>query len=161
MKNVRVLTAVSLCVALAVLAGHGSSRGTVPQGGKDKKEPEKGHSHGIGPHGGVVFDLGKFHAEFTVDHKKKEATVYILGGDAKTPAAVKAKDDLLLLRIKQPAFEVVLKAAPLKGDADGKASRFVGAHDKLGKEQEFEGIVAGEVDGKLSVGQFKEEVSKK
>ena len=33
------------------------------------------HTHGNGPNGGVVFDLGSHHAEFTVDHPKQEATV--------------------------------------------------------------------------------------
>ena len=51
------------------------------------------HSHGAGPHGGAVADWGggAYHVEFTVDHDKKEATVYILGGDEKTPAPIKAE----------------------------------------------------------------------
>src|SRR4051812_42995918 len=45
------------------------------------------HDHGPGPHGGTIIELGggKYHAEFTVDHKKQEAAVYILGGNAKSP----------------------------------------------------------------------------
>src|SRR5262249_13411757 len=50
------------------------------------------HVHGKGPNGGVVFDLGKYHGEFTVDHDKKECTVLMLGADEKTPTPVAAKD---------------------------------------------------------------------
>ena len=32
----------------------------------------------------LVFDLGKYHAEFTVDHDKKECTVLVIGADEKT-----------------------------------------------------------------------------
>ena len=44
--------------------------------------------HGAGPNGGVVFDLGKYHAEFTVDHPKKECTVLFLSGDQKRATAM-------------------------------------------------------------------------
>jgi hypothetical protein len=39
------------------------------------------HAHGKGPNGGVVFDLGGHHAEFTVDHGKHECTITILADD--------------------------------------------------------------------------------
>src|SRR5262249_3520334 len=43
---------------------------------KDKESGKNGdHAHGNGPNDGVVFDLGKYHAEFTVDHKKKTCMV--------------------------------------------------------------------------------------
>src|SRR5262249_53904920 len=73
---------------VAVLAG-----GCGPQGGPTKSEGKKDGGaakggkeddhgpHGKGPNGGVVFDLGKYHAEFTVDHDKKECTVLVLGQD--------------------------------------------------------------------------------
>ena len=93
--------------------------------------------------------------EFTVDHGKKEATVYILGGDAKSPAPIKAEK--LLLSINDPQFQVDLAAQPLKGEAAGSSSRFVGTHDNLGKVQEFAGTISGEADGKPYAGDFKEE----
>src|SRR4051794_31560179 len=60
------------------------------------------HSHGKGPHGGAVGDWGggKYHIEFTVSHPDKQARVYILGGDQKTPVPIAAKDGKLLLQIK-------------------------------------------------------------
>ncbi|HQR41408.1 MAG TPA: hypothetical protein PLX97_01965 [Gemmatales bacterium] len=108
-----------------------------------------------GPHQGTIFDLGKYHAEFTVDHKTKKVSVYILGDDMDTPVPVKV--DKLELTIKEPAFTVELKANPDKGDKDGKCSRFEAVHDNFAKEQEFEGTVAGVIEGKPSSGKFKEE----
>lgn len=122
---------------------------------------EAGHGqphagHGAGPHEGVVADWGggKYHVEFTVDHDKKEATVYVLGSDEKTPAAIKA--DKVLLSIKQPAFQVELMPAPQAGETGG-ASKFVGTHDNLGIVQEFAGTISGEVDGTPYAGDFAEE----
>lgn len=113
------------------------------------------HDHGVGPHQGTIFDLGKYHAEFTVDHKTKTVTVYILGDDMDTPVPVKT--DKLEVTIKSPAFTVELKASPDKNDKDGKCSRYVATHENFGKEQEFEGTVAGVIEGKPSSGKFKEE----
>ncbi|MGN6137136.1 MAG: hypothetical protein ACTHK7_11830 [Aureliella sp.] len=122
-------------------------------------EAEHGHphgGHGAGPHDGAVVDWGggKYHVEFTVDHDKKEATVYILGSDEKTPAPVKA--DKLLLTIKEPSFQVELMPAPQEGETEG-ASRFVGTHENLGVVQEFAGTISGEVDGTPYAGDFEEE----
>ena len=112
--------------------------------------------HGAGPHDGAVADWGggKFHVEFTVDHDKNEATVYVLGGDEKTPAPIKSEK--ILLNIKDPKFQVELAAKPLDGEKDGLASRFVGNHDSLGKVQEFSGTISGEIDGTPYAGEFAE-----
>lgn len=117
------------------------------------------HGHGAGPHGGTLADWGggKYHIEFTVDHDKKEAVVYVLGGDEKTPAPVKTADGSLLLTITEPAFQVTLKASPLEGEKEGASSRYVGQHDSLGIVREFAGSVSGEVDGTPYAGDFKEE----
>ncbi len=119
------------------------------------------HSHGHdghepGPHQGTLADWGggKYHVEFTVDHDKQEATVYILGDDEKSAVPIKAST--ILLSIKSPKFQIELAAAPLDGEAEGTASRFVGKHESLGKEQEFSGSIGGEVDGTPYVGDFKE-----
>ena len=113
------------------------------------------HTHGTGPHGGTIFDLGKYHAEFTVDHAKKEVTLYILGDDEKTAVPVKAEN--LELTIDDPDMTITLKAMPLDGETGGKSSRYVGTDDLLAKEQEFEGEVIGKLDGKPSSGKFAEE----
>lgn len=130
---------------------HVHADGTVHQGPDDS-----GHAHAEGPHGGTVADWGggKFHVEFTVDHDKQEAVVYVLGGDEKTPAPIDAGE--ITLSIKDPAFSVALKASPQKGDPAGKASRFAGNHKNLGIVKEYEGSMSGTVGGTPYSGNFKE-----
>lgn len=123
---------------------------------------DHGHKHaghGAGPHDGTLADWGggKYHVEFTVDHDKQEATVYILGDDEKTATPIKAADGKILLTIKEPEFQVELSTSPLDGEAEGTSSRFVGKHENLGKVQEFAGTISGEVDGTPFTGDFKEE----
>jgi len=118
-----------------------------------------GHGHGAGPHDGTLADWGggAYHVEFTVDHGKKEALVYILGSDEKTPVPVKTADGTLLLTIKEPAFQVALTARPLAGETDGKASCYGGTHESLGIVREFAGTISAEVDGTPYAGDFAEE----
>ena len=120
------------------------------------KAHNEGHSHGEGPHGGVVADWGggKFHVEFTVDHDKQEATVYILGDDEKTAVAIDATE--VILAIKKPATQVTLTTAPQDSDPQGKSSRFVGKHENLGTVMEYEGSISGVVNGTPYSGNFKE-----
>lgn len=119
-----------------------------------------GHSHGVGPHGGVVFDLGADHAEFTVDHEKKEVVVHILGGDEKTAKAVAAKE--LSVTISKTKTKEGKEVPPMtillapKSPVDGKASVFSGTDPGLANVADFAGTVAGEVDGKPALGEFKE-----
>lgn len=127
---------------------HGEAK-IVQKGGHDD------HDHGPGPHGGTIIEFGKWHGEFCMDHAKKQATVYILDGDAKKNVAIKAGK--LNLSIKSPSFQVELLAQPMDGEAAGTSSRFVAVHDNFAKEQEFAGTVSAEVDGKPYSGDFKEE----
>ncbi|MCA9078878.1 MAG: hypothetical protein KDA93_27895 [Planctomycetaceae bacterium] len=121
-------------------------------------EGDGGHSHGAGPHDGTLADWGggKYHVEFTVNHDKKEATVYILGSDEKTPEPIMAES--LLLTINEPQLQTDLLPVPLDGESDGKSSRFVGTHDSLATVMEYEGIISAEVDGTPYAGNFKEEL---
>ena len=117
------------------------------------------HSHGAGPHDGTLADWGggKYHVEFTVDHDKKEAVIYVLGSDEKTAAPVKTADGKLLLTIREPAFQVELVARPLAGEGDGKSSCDGGTHESLGIVREFTGTISGEVDGTPFAGEFAEQ----
>lgn len=144
-----------ICSVLMVSEGCGKS--SPPAGQKSSVQTSTEHDHhGTGPHGGTVSDWGggKYHVEFTVDHSKKESTVYILGSDEKTPAPVKASK--LLLSINDPAFQVELAPQPLENESDGSSSRFVGQHDSLGKVQEFAGTISAEVEGTPYAGDFNE-----
>jgi len=117
------------------------------------------HDHGAGPHDGTLADWGggKYHVEFTVDHDKQEAVIYVLGSDEKTSAPVKATDGKLLLTIREPAFQVELAARPLAGEGDGRSSCYGGTHESLGIVREFAGTISGEVDGTPYAGEFAEQ----
>ncbi len=116
-----------------------------------------GHGHGAGPHDGTIADWGggKYHVEFTVDHDKTQATVYVLGADEKSPVPIDTES--IDLSISDPVMQVTLKAAPQDSDPAGKASRFVGNHEKLGVVQEYAGTMTGVIDGTPYSGDFAEE----
>lgn len=118
---------------------------------------EHAHSHGAGPHDGTLADWGggKYHVEFTVDHEKQEATVYVLGSDEKSPAPIKT--DKISLMIGDPELQADLLPVPLEGETDGLSSRFVGKHEKLGIVQEYAGSMSAEIEGTPYTGDFKEE----
>ncbi len=176
------LTAFSRFAILSVLAsatavtfsGCGDSGGTSstgPDGGGDSSASATddhghshdedgghgGHSHGAGPHCGTLADWGggKYHVEFTVDHDRREAVVYVLGSDEKTPVPIAAGS--VLLSINSPAFQVELQPSPLEGETAEMSSRFSGTHENLGKVQEFAGTISAEVDGTPYAAEFAEE----
>ena len=160
MKHTKTLGVGLLVAALA--AGCGEPAKTEPKKSETPKAQGKkdDHTHGKGPNGGVVFDLGKYHAEFTVDHDKKECTILTLDDDEKTLTPVAAKE--LTLTTKEtktkegkPVAPMTIKLLP-KDAKDGKATKFVGADPGLGHVADFAGTVVGEIDGKPSQGTFKE-----
>ena len=125
--------------------------------GNRKSAIENHHGHGSGPHDGTLADWGggKYHVEFTVDHDKQEATVYVLGSDEKSPSPIKTEK--ILLSIGDPQLEADLLPVPLEGETDGLSSRFVGKHEKLGIVQEYAGTMTAEIEGTPYTGDFKEE----
>lgn len=133
------------------------------QGSKPKPEPKShGHDHHEpGPNGGTVFDLGKYHVEFTVDHDKKECALLFLGEDDKTPLAIAAKDLLLTTKPAKGEDGSTVPAMTIKlqpqGETDGKASKYVGTDPGLAHKVDFEGTVTGVIDDKPAKGNFKEE----
>lgn len=160
-KTSRTLGFFAFLVACALLWGCARDPGNVKKG--DDTVPKGGHNHPTeGPHGGALAEWGneEFHAEFLVDHEKKEATVYILDGVA--DKSVPIKEDTLTLVIKnvQPPANIVLKADPQKDDPKGRSSRFVGRHDSLTTEMEFEGEISGKIGDKNYTGDFKEKSHK-
>ena len=139
------------CVAALYLAA-GCNQSPAPAPGANQATggggaAEEGHHHAPGPHGGTVTDWGggKYHVEFAVDHDKKEATVYILGSDEKSPLPIKAEK--VHLTIDDPMTEIDLAPMPLEGEPEGSSSRFVGTHDTIGIVKEFAGTITAEVDG--------------
>lgn len=161
MKIARILSVALLFVSFVAVGCSGSDKKDKTDDKKDKEKETDKHTHGKGPNGGVVFDFGKNHGEFTVDHDKKECTLLILGSDEKTIKPVAAKD--LTVNIKAtktkegkdvPAMEIKMAA---QGAVDGKASKYVGKDPSLAMKADFEGSVVGEIDGKPTQGTFKEE----
>jgi hypothetical protein len=121
---------------------------------------EAEHAHGTGPNGGVVFDLGSHHAEFTVDHGKHQCMVLFLGDDEKTPIAVAANE--FILSIKETKTDDGTVVAPMavtlmpNSAESGAATTLVGSDPGIGNVADFEGTLAGEIDGKPVMGEFKE-----
>jgi len=160
MNCVKLLGLGLMVVALAA-TGCGDKKGDTPKA--DDKKGGKGDDHaphGKGPNGGVVFDLGKYHAELDIKHDKKEMYILLLGNDEKTPVAVAAKDLTVTTKETRGKKGEVVKAMTIKlkpvDEKDGKATRFIGTDDGLGTEAEHTGAIAGEIDGKPSSGEFKE-----
>lgn len=157
MKRLHALVACSALLSCLTGCGQPPAPAPAPQTKTDSGDHGHEHGHGAGPHGGTLTDWGggAYHVEFTVDHDKKEATVYIIGGDEKSPAPIKA--DKVQLVINDPMTEMELVARPLEGEPPGMASRFVGTHDTIGIVKEFAGTISGEVEGTPYTGDFKEE----
>jgi hypothetical protein len=111
-----------------------------------------------GPHGGALAEWGdeEYHAEFTVDHKEKKATVYILDGEVKNPVPIEAESITLTISNVTPPATITLKADPQKDDPKGKASRFSGTHDSLGEEKAFKGTIQGKIGDKPYEDDFEE-----
>jgi hypothetical protein len=156
-----------LCLALLL----GAVAGCDDKKPDSSKEPPKGtkkddkkseHGHGAGPNGGVIFDFGKDHAEFTVNHDKKECYILFIDGDNEKakPLAVAATELTVTTKPSKtkdgkdvPAMTIKMKPTDAK---DGKATKFVGTDPGLGNVADFEGNVVGEVGGKPAEGEFKE-----
>jgi hypothetical protein len=164
MKCAKLLNLGLLVVAM-MAAGCSNATDTKPaatdtKGAKSGGAAAEHPPHGAGPNGGVVFDLGSHHAEFTADHGKKECTILILGDDEKTPTVVAATE--FILNIKETKTKEGKVVAPMTitmlpaNAADGKASKFVGADPGIGNVADFAGTVSGEIDGKPAQGEFKE-----
>jgi hypothetical protein len=154
--NHRALACGLLLVAVLLLPGcyPPTQRST----GKGTAATQRGDHPDKGPHGGALVEWGEeeYHAEFTVDHGKKEATVYILDGSAKKAHPIKAESITLTLTSFTPPVQVSLKAAPQEGDPAGTASRFTGTHEKLGQEMDFKGEISGHIGDKHYTGDFDE-----
>lgn len=116
------------------------------------------HRHGTGPHGGIVFDLGKYHAEFALDSTKGECHLYILDDDEESPLAVAVKELILTIQSGKTdeAKSVPQKSIPLTpvDHHEGKTTRLMGRDSGLVGIAACQGTIAGVIDGKPSLGRF-------
>lgn len=122
-------------------------------------EDGKHTAHGIGPNGGVIFDLGAFHAEILVDRDKNEATVLILTPEDNKPARITA--GALTLTTRETTTKdgktiprVTVQLLPQDTGSGGTASKFVGRDKGLATIADLDGAVAGLINGKPAVGEF-------
>ncbi|WP_459556819.1 hypothetical protein [Lacunimicrobium album] len=150
-------------LALLILAGCPQTQtSTTEKSSTSTSNPEShetgGHSHGSGPNGGVVFDLGAYHAEFTVDHPAQK--VQVLFTDGQKPIPVTAKEFTLNIKETKTADGKVVAPMTITltpSDAvDGKAAAFTGTDPGIGNVADFAGTVIGEIDGKPAQGNFAE-----
>ena len=160
-KLTMTLTLLIASGSFAMILGCGGSQQPATSGtpapSAEHSDDHSHSGHGAGPHDGTLADWGggKYHVEFTVDHDKQEATIFVLGDDEKTPSPIKAEE--IQLSISDPTMQVTLKAAPQEGDPEGVASRFVGNHESLGVVQEYAGTITGVIEDTPYSGDFKEE----
>ena len=149
-----------MLVAVLLMSGCSKSSDSTPAGTGTSAAPVLEHTHGTGPNGGVVFDLGSHHAEFGVDHPKKQVTILFLSDDKKTPSAVAATEFVLNIQQTKTADGTVVAPMTITmspADASsGKAATFVGTDPGIGNVADFAGTLSGEIDGKPAMGEFKE-----
>lgn len=162
MKYATILS-VSLVTASLVLTGCDDKPATQTSTRPKDGPKDAAHPHGKGPNGGVVFDLGKYHAEFTVDHPKKECYILVIDGEDKDakPLPITVKDLVVTTKETKTKEGKVVQPMTIKmlpqAEKDGKASKFVGTDPTLANVADFEGSVTAVIDGKPSQGSFKEE----
>lgn len=113
-----------------------------------------------GPHKGMIVEWGdeEYHVEVVVDRKTGEVTAYLYGDDESLKEgkakAIAAKVLTLSLKTTDPATTVKLEAKPIKGDAEGSASVFIGKSDAFKTEAKLSGIVSGKIGTKPYSGEF-------
>jgi hypothetical protein len=145
-------------IATLVFAFAGCAKPDAPKvgmkgGGHEHAHPDEG------PHHGALIELGneEYHGEFTVDHGKKEAVVYILDSTAKKapkddPATI-TNVTLTISNVTPPAT-IQLKHDPGRSGAEGIA--FAGTHDALKEEKEYKGTFSVKIGAKEFTGDFEE-----
>lgn len=144
------LIAVIACGAV----GCGNSTDYKPVAVVKKANPLPDHDHGEkGPHGGGIVELGKeeYHAEILVDHDSHAVVVYVLGKDAKTAEPVDAQE---ITVTPEGKTALTLKAAPQKGDPDGKASKFELVDNGVVHDLMDAGFVHGDLSIKIGENSF-------
>lgn len=147
----------TMTTVLGLVIGCSSEKASTPTASQAAPKSPM-HRHGVGPHGGVVFDLGKYHAEFTVNRSTHEGIIYMLDDDEESPLDVQANELFLTIQSAKddqdktiPQTTISLTPAEV---IDGKTRRLQGRADVLGKIASFRGTVAGEIDGKPVLGSF-------
>ncbi len=126
-----------LSIALA-LAGC-NSQSAPPTANAEHDE----HAHeSVGPHGGVIIELGEYHAELVHDDAASTVTVYVLDGAMEQSVPVDAKEAMINITREGRGEQFPLAADPLEGEEEGWSSRFVSSEAELGEELDHPGVAA-------------------
>jgi len=152
------LTALTGTCLLPLMMGCPQGEGYREMGAKDdvtNTAPDDHHHHEAGPHGGHIIELGDYHGEVVLG-KDRVLTLYVLGGDAVTAVPLADATAKVKAKAGTEIKEIVMVAAPLEGENDGKTSRFTAAADSLPAEiidlEDLEGDVILVVAGKETTG---------
>lgn len=151
----------NILIGMLIFCGASCSHSGSPKSrGIDPKSSQKRvvHRHGTGPHGGIVFDLGKYHAEFALNSTKAECHLYILDDDEESPLAVAVKELVLTIQSAKTDEGKSLSqtSIPLTpaDEKEGKTTRLIGRDPGLAGVLACQGTIAGVIEGKPSLGRF-------
>ena len=118
-----------LCLTTAILfsgCAETSSSGTSYEDAETAETPAGHGHHHEGPHGGHVLEVDgnhKYHCEMTFDAETRDVTVYLLGGDLKTPVPVAADDVEFEIEEGDDEEHIAMTSEPLEGE-EGVSSVF-------------------------------------
>ena len=119
MKTIGLFSLVA-AMSLALLTGCGEGdKSSTPA---RHKQEDQGHTHGKGPHGGIIVHAGEGagHVEFLHDPHAGKITLHVLGGDSGTPVKIAIPP---ALNLKTPGGPVQIPCKPVDAAQDG-ASHF-------------------------------------
>src|SRR5688500_10213668 len=133
----------TLLIGLCALGFNGCKKPVADANGGAAEEE---HAHDDeGPHGGHIIELGTedHHAELTHDEATHKVGIYLLGGDAKTAAAIETAEPVVINVAEDGvSSQYVLPPVPQTGEADGQSSYFEIVSEPLCK------VVCGESEAK-------------
>lgn len=154
---------VSFGILLVFVTLSGCTNQTVNLKKNDPKTPTHADHGQAGPHGGLIAEWEEiYHAEFTVDHAKKQVVVYILDDKAKAaPKIDAAKITKVQVTITEPKQKDAIELAHDAKLSSAKGIAFVGTHEVFAKAADMKLAISGNVDGKRYVGDVTYEAPKK
>jgi len=134
-----------IALSLGLLAGCGEGDKGNGSSPSTHKPEDQGHTHGKGPHDGVIVHVGEGagHVEFLHDHETWKIVLYVLGDDSKTPVRIATPP---ALHRKPSGGPVQVKCQPVDA-AQGGASHFE-AVDAVLKSDHLDGQIAIAIGGK-------------
>jgi hypothetical protein len=107
-----------------------------------------------------LIELGQedYHAELVHNDDKPSVSLYLLDEQARSPVTTAAEELTLNLVVDGNAQQFKLAAAPLQGEAEGKASRFHSQDESLWRlisdENKLSGRFNVTIEGKQFVGKI-------